>query len=98
MKTFTCNFGGGVIATMTSPDEYPEDSKGKLSIQTTTWSINLTKKIVDRIFPRYKKWVFDCTQILADDWGVKILYCLQTPSGDYQMWAFTPGELPRLQS
>jgi len=89
MKTFRCNFGYGVIATMTAPDEYPGAGQ---SYQKTEWTCDLTRKIVKRIYPRYKQWVFDCTQNLADDWGIAIVYVFLLPDNGLEAWRFEPGK------
>jgi len=44
----------------------------------------------------YRQWVLATNQILANRWGISMLYALGTHRNRTELWEFTPGGTPKL--
>lgn len=92
MKTFKCNFGNGVKATLTTTDEFPD--AGKSHIQRVEWEGNPRK-----VKPAsYVAWINSVNSVLASEWGKKIthIFTLGDDLEGAQCWIYEPGEPPKL--
>lgn len=89
MKTFKCDFGKGVTATMTVMDTPPE--KGKNHIQGIEWTGNRTQR---HIRP-YIAWCNSVQEQLSNEWGIKIMQCYEVTKDKWDVWMFEPGKPPK---
>ena len=90
MKTFSCDFGGGVSCELAVSETPP--SKGSSHILDLRWTGVPQKR---HIHP-YLRWVKTVNQQLADEWQVRLLHVLQTKRRRWQTWAYEPGGKPLL--
>lgn len=47
-------------------------------------------------FERYKSWIKETTQSLANQWGVHLIHVFVLRPDKREVWGFTPGEQPQL--
>ena len=67
-----------------------------MSYQKTTWEGHLSAKVVKRIFPRYKQWVLDSSQIMSNEWNKVLLYAFLLPNDGMEVYRIQPNLPPEL--
>lgn len=90
MKTFKCNFGKKLSCVIQVPDEAPP--RGSKHIQKIEWSRKPTLKVIRP----YIAWMNSVNQMLADEWGIKIMHVFQTSPTTVEAWGYEPGKQPEL--
>jgi hypothetical protein len=83
-------FGRNLRCTLTVSAEPP--TQGVLRHQSCEWD----GKLKPRHVPEYRRWILEVYRTLADRWGQKVLYALGISPRATELWAFEPGQAPRL--
>jgi hypothetical protein len=89
MRTFTCDFGGGVSCTMSVSDEFP--AAGKAHIQQCDWTGTRTRKTIRP----YIAWANSVNTLLAKQWGKRLLQVFMVSDTDAEFWVYDPGKPPK---
>jgi hypothetical protein len=71
-------------------DEPP--ARGQSHIQSIEWVGQPKPKHV----AEYRQWILHTTSILAERWGLSILYGLGVSPNCTEVWQFKPGKAPKL--
>ena len=87
-RTFKCNFGGGVAATIRVCKEPP--AKGISHVLGVEWNGRPKEKHLRK----YIAWMNSVNQQLTDEWGIKMMHVFQTTPRDVEFWTYAPGEKP----
>ena len=90
MKTFSCDFGGGVFCELAVSETPP--STGLSHILDLRWTGAPQKR---HIRP-YLRWVQTVNQQLANEWQVRLVHVVQTKRRRWQVWSYEPGRQPSL--
>lgn len=93
MKTFTCDFGGGVSCKVQTTDSAPE--KGGSHVRSVEWTGKPSKKTIRP----YIGWMNSVNKTLADEWGVKLMHIYQISPNwtDWEAWFYEPNKPPQKQ-
>jgi hypothetical protein len=91
--TFRHRFGADLVASITVPSEPPSRSE-PFAVVSVEWEGS--GKLSPKHIPAYRTWILATHKVLADRWGSRITYALQTSEKSTEMWAFEPGEEPKL--
>lgn len=91
MKTFSCNFGGGVSCTVQVPDVAPPKDKPEAHIREHAW----TGKATPALLRPYIAWINSVNTLLAKEWGVKLMHCFQVGKGKFEVWVYEPDKPPK---
>jgi hypothetical protein len=89
---FVHHFARRIICEVTVNDDPP--AKGKTHTLNFEWS--RFPKMTRTVAREYVTWICSINQILADKWDMKLMHCVEVGLDVWELWAFTPGEAPRL--
>src|SRR5690242_19499732 len=89
--TFVHRFSGGLCCVIHASDEPPADGKShELNVR---WSgVRMKAKYVRE----YIGFALEVNQILANTWGKRLMYAVETSPARWQFWGFEPAGNPEL--
>ncbi len=90
MKTFECEFGGGVSCRVLAPDSAPP--RGAMPIRDTLWTGRPTRTMLRS----YVQWMNSVYETLAAEWGISMLHVFRVARHEIEIWTYEPGKPARL--
>jgi hypothetical protein len=91
MKTFTHDFGDGVICTLEIADPVEGNSGGPRKV-------NWSKLGTGSLTRRYVAWMNSVNCQLANEWQVSLCHVFRLGQFEQEAWGYWPGKPPKLLS
>ena len=89
---FIHHFAQRYVCEVDVDDQPPGDLQRYLNFY---WSPKLPK-LTPQLTKEYTTWICEINRLLADKWDMKLMHCIEVSLDVWELWAFAPGEAPRL--